>query len=58
MATKKWSSTAPADEFHPYIAANESIAEFTLRAVVLGSLLGRLFGAVAVFVGLRAGLAV
>ena len=58
MATKKWSSTAPPDEFHPYIAANESIAEFTLRAVVLGSLFGLLFGAVTVYVGLRAGLTV
>ena len=58
MATKKWSSTAPADEFHPYIAANESIAEFTLRAVVLGALFGLLFGAVTVYVGLRAGLTV
>ena len=57
-AEKKWSSTAPADEFHPYIAANESIAEFTLRAVVLGSLFGLLFGAVTVYVGLRAGLTV
>ena len=58
MAEKKWSSTAPADEFHPYIPANESIAEFTLRAVVLGSLFGLLFGAVTVYVGLRAGLTV
>jgi putative OPT family oligopeptide transporter len=58
VAEKKWSSTAPADEFHPYIAANESIAEFTLRAVVLGSLFGLLFGAVTVYVGLRAGLTV
>src|SRR5271170_3771708 len=57
-AEKKWSSTAPADEFHPYIAANENIAEFTLRAVVLGSLFGLLFGAVTVYVGLRAGLTV
>jgi putative OPT family oligopeptide transporter len=58
VATKKWSSTAPADEFHPYIPAQESIAEFTLRAVVLGSLFGLLFGAVTVYVGLRAGLTV
>ncbi|MGA2901007.1 MAG: OPT/YSL family transporter, partial [Candidatus Acidiferrales bacterium] len=58
MATKKWSSTAPADEFHPYIPAQESIAEFTLRAVVLGSLFGLLLGAVTVYVGLRAGLTV
>src|SRR6202044_3751676 len=58
MAKKQWSSTAPPGEFHPYIAADESIAEFTLRAVVLGSLFGLLFGAVTVYVGLRAGLTV
>jgi putative OPT family oligopeptide transporter len=58
MAKKQWSSTAPPDEFHPYIPATESIAEFTLRAVVLGSLFGLLFGAVTVYVGLRAGLTV
>jgi putative OPT family oligopeptide transporter len=58
VAEKKWSSTAPPGEFHPYIAADESIAEFTLRAVVLGSLFGLLFGAVTVYVGLRAGLTV
>ena len=60
MATvkKQWSSTAPPGEFHPYIPAEESIAEFTLRAVVLGSLFGLLFGAVTVYVGLRAGLTV
>jgi len=57
-AKKQWSSTAPAGEFHPYIPAEESIAEFTLRAVVLGSLFGLLFGAVTVYVGLRAGLTV
>jgi putative OPT family oligopeptide transporter len=60
MATvkKQWSSTAPPGDFHPYIPAEESIAEFTLRAVVLGSLFGLLFGAVTVYVGLRAGLTV
>src|SRR5579863_7353209 len=58
MAKKQWSSTAPPGEFHPYIPAEESIAEFTLRAVVLGALFGLLFGAVTVYVGLRAGLTV
>src|ERR1700727_1871219 len=57
-AKKQWSSTAPPGEFHPYIPAEESIAEFTLRAVVLGALFGLLFGAVTVYVGLRAGLTV
>src|SRR5271170_7594677 len=57
-AKKQWSSTAPPGEFHPYVAAEESLAEFTFRAVLLGSLFGLLFGAVSVYVGLRAGLTV
>ena len=58
MATKQWSSTAPAADFRPYVDAEESVAEFSLRAVILGSLFGVLFGAVSVYVGLRAGLTV
>ena len=60
MATKSksWSSTAGPAEFHPYVAADESLREFSLRAVVLGALFGVLFGAVSVYVGLRAGLTV
>ena len=58
MATKPWSSTAPPAEFRPYVDAGESLTEFTLRAVVLGGLFGLLFGAVSVYVGLRAGLTV
>ncbi len=58
MATKPWSSTAPPGEFRPYVDAEESVREFSLRAIVLGSLFGILFGAVSVYVGLRAGLTV
>ena len=58
MATKQWSSTSPPGEFHPYVDASETVAEFSLRAVILGSLFGVLFGAVSVYVGLRAGLTV
>jgi putative OPT family oligopeptide transporter len=58
MGTKPWSSTAPAAEFRPYVDANARLPEFTLRAVVLGSVFGILFGAVSVYVGLRAGLTV
>lgn len=58
MAERKWSSTAPPGEFRPYIAANESVPEFTLRAILLGAVFGVLFGAVTVYVGLRAGLTV
>ena len=46
MATKQWSSTAPPAEFRPYVDAEETVAEFSLRAVILGSLFGILFGAV------------
>jgi putative OPT family oligopeptide transporter len=58
IANKAWSSTAPPGEFKPYVPAEESLAEFTLRAVLLGALFGLLFGAVTVYVGLRAGLTV
>jgi putative OPT family oligopeptide transporter len=40
------------------VDAGESVAEFSLRAIVLGALFGILFGAVSVYVGLRAGLTV
>ncbi len=55
---KQWSSTAPLGEFRPYVAASQHIPEFSIRAVILGSLFGILFGAVSVYVGLRAGLTV
>ncbi len=58
MATKPWSSTAPAADFQPFVAAEENVAEFTVRAVILGAVFGILFGAVSVYVGLRAGLTV
>ena len=58
MSDRPWSSTAPPGEFRTYISADESPAEFTVRAVILGALFGLLFGAVTVYVGLRAGLTV
>jgi putative OPT family oligopeptide transporter len=44
--------------FQPYVPASQSPAEFTARAVILGSLFGLLFGASTVYLGLRAGLTV
>jgi putative OPT family oligopeptide transporter len=58
VATKLWSSTAPPGEFRPYIDSETILPEFTFRAVILGALFGILFGAVTVYVGLRAGLTV
>jgi putative OPT family oligopeptide transporter len=55
---RAWSSTAPPGEFRPYVSPQEQLKEFTTRAVVLGALFGLLFGAVTVYVGLRAGLTV
>jgi putative OPT family oligopeptide transporter len=55
---KQWSSTAPPGEFRPYVAAETILPEFTFRAVFVGILAGLFFGAVTVYVGLRAGLTV
>src|SRR5258708_23282782 len=55
---KPWSSTAPPEDFRPYVDAASAASELSWRAVILGSLFGILFGAVSVYVGLRAGLTV
>lgn len=43
-------------DFRPYVPAESSPAEGTLRALVLGSVLGIIFGAASVYLGLRVGL--
>ena len=55
MATRV--SDAPR-AFQPYVPASQSPAEFTVKAIVIGSLFGLLFGASTVYLGLRAGLTV
>ncbi|MBV8115291.1 MAG: oligopeptide transporter, OPT family [Silvibacterium sp.] len=45
-------------EFQSFVPATETRPEFTVRAVLLGCIFGLLFGAVTVYVGLRAGLTV
>jgi putative OPT family oligopeptide transporter len=44
--------------FKPYVPSTEHRPEFTARALLLGSFFGIVFGAVTVYVGLRAGLTV
>jgi putative OPT family oligopeptide transporter len=45
-------------EFQPFVPPGDNRPEFTLRAVLLGSFFGIIFGAVTVYVGLKAGLTV
>ncbi|MGE5717693.1 MAG: OPT family oligopeptide transporter [Acidobacteriota bacterium] len=47
--------TSPA-AFQPWVPASEAPAEFTFRAVALGSILGIVFGAASVYLGLKVGL--
>jgi putative OPT family oligopeptide transporter len=44
--------------FKPYIAPSDFIPEFTLKAVLLGSIFGIIFGAATVYLGLKVGLTV
>jgi putative OPT family oligopeptide transporter len=46
------------DNFQPFVPASDSRPEFTVRALLLGGVFAVLFGAVTVYVGLRAGLTV
>ncbi len=45
-------------EFRPYVPADTIMPEFTWRAVILGSVLGLVFSAVTVYLGLKVGLTV
>ena len=45
-------------DFQSFVPAQEKRPEFTLRAILLGCFFGLIFGAVTVYVGLRAGLTV
>src|SRR5258705_3277054 len=45
-------------DFRPYIASEKNVAEFTAKAIILGSFFGLLFGAATVYLALRAGLTV
>ena len=41
--------------YKPFVAATETRPELSVRALLLGAVFGVLFGAVTVYVGLRAG---
>lgn len=44
--------------FKPYISATDSVAEFTVKSILMGSVFGILFGAATVYLALKAGLTV
>jgi putative OPT family oligopeptide transporter len=44
--------------FKPFVPADKTIPEFTLKAIVLGAIFGIIFGAATVYLALRAGLTV
>ena len=47
-----------ADDFRPFVPDQSEVPEFTLRAVLFGAFFGIVFGAVTVYLALRAGLTV
>jgi len=46
------------ETFKPYISAGESVAEVTVRAIVLGSILSVIFGVANAYIGLKYGMTV
>jgi putative OPT family oligopeptide transporter len=60
MASESTSQTQldAAASFKPYVPADVVLPEFTPRAILLGAVLGIIFGAVSVYLALRAGLTV
>jgi uncharacterized oligopeptide transporter (OPT) family protein len=49
---------ADESKFQPYVPADAKVAEFTVKAVVIGALFGIIFGASTVYLALMAGLTV
>src|ERR1041385_6626701 len=58
MAVETHPPPTPKAEFHPYIPANASVREFTPRALIVGTLLGIMFGASSLYLVLKVGITV
>src|ERR1051325_10672070 len=58
LISRSMASVVGPSSFKPYVAASQSPAEFTPKAIVIGALFGLIFGASTVYLGLRAGLTV
>ena len=48
----------PGDQYEPYVPASVEPAEFSWKAIILGSLFGIAFGAANAYLGLRVGLTI
>ena len=48
----------PGDKYQPYVAKEDTQAEFTLKALILGSIFGIIFGSANAYLGLRVGLTI
>ncbi len=55
---KAYTQLKEGEQYPPYVPAQETIAEFTFKAVGLGILFGVIFGAANAYLGLRAGLTI
>src|SRR5207248_2229831 len=51
-------AVADGESFTPFVPASENRRELSVRALVIGSLLGIVFGASSVYLGLKVGLTV
>jgi len=58
LSPKAYAPVPEGDKYDPFVPANESPAEFTIKAVGLGILFGIIFGAANAYLGLRAGLTI
>ena len=58
LSKKAYVPVPEGDTYDPFVPANESPAEFTIKAVGLGILFGIVFGAANAYLGLRAGLTI
>lgn len=58
LSQKAYVPIAEGDTYDPFVDANETPAEFTLKSVGLGIVFGIIFGAANAYLGLRAGLTI
>lgn len=58
MADVREQTTIESPGAHPFVPAGRVIPEFTIRAVILGTLLGMVFGASSLYLALKVGLTV